>query len=35
MLPLIKAFQKADLYSKVPKLPPLEAFEVKYKLLLE
>jgi inositol oxygenase len=35
MLPLVKSFQKADLYSKVPKLPPLENLEARYKLLLE
>ncbi|AJC49072.1 hypothetical protein IB642_04950 [Allofrancisella guangzhouensis] len=35
LLPLLKAFQKADLYSKLPELPPKEALEVKYKALLD
>ena len=35
MLPLLKAFQKADLYSKSPDLPPLNELEAKYKKLLD
>jgi len=35
MLPLLKAFQKADLYSKVPELPPKHVLEPKYKGLLD
>ncbi len=34
LLPLLKAFQKADLYSKLPELPPKEVLEAKYKGLL-
>ena len=34
ILPLLKAFQKADLYSKLPELPPKEILEKKYKSLL-
>ncbi|WP_119329435.1 inositol oxygenase family protein [Cysteiniphilum halobium] len=34
LLPLLKAFQKADLYSKLPELPPKEVLEAKYKALL-
>jgi inositol oxygenase len=35
LLPLLKAFQKADLYSKLPELPPKEVLEKKYKALLD
>jgi inositol oxygenase len=35
LLPLLKAFQKADLYSKLPELPPKEVLEAKYKGLLD
>lgn len=35
LLPLLKAFQKADLYSKLPELPPKEVLEAKYKALLK
>lgn len=35
MLPLLKAFQKADLYSKSPNLPPLDVLEAKYRKLLD
>lgn len=35
LLPLLKAFQKADLYSKLPDLPPKELLEAKYKALLD
>ena len=35
MLPLLKAFQKADLYSKTPDLPPQEVLEAKYRKLLD
>lgn len=35
MLPLLKAFQKADLYSKSPDLPPQEVLEAKYIKLLD
>ena len=35
MLPLLKAFQKADLYSKTPDLPPQHILEAKYKALLD
>ncbi len=34
MLPLLKAFQKADLYSKTPDLPPQDVLEAKYTALL-
>lgn len=34
MLPLLKAFQKADLYSKSPDLPPQDVLEAKYVKLL-
>ncbi|AVC44329.1 hypothetical protein B4919_05815 [Francisella tularensis subsp. novicida] len=35
LLPLLKAFQKADLYSKLPELPAKEVLETKYKALLD
>ncbi|MEN9946475.1 MAG: inositol oxygenase [Pseudomonadota bacterium] len=35
MLPLLKAFQKADLYSKSPVLPPLAELKIKYQILLD
>lgn len=35
LLPLLKAFQKADLYSKLPELPPKEVLEKKYTALLD
>ncbi|MBU3021215.1 inositol oxygenase [Aestuariibacter sp. A3R04] len=35
LLPLLKAFQKADLYSKSPHLPPLDILERKYTSLME
>lgn len=35
MLPLLKAFQKADLYSKSPNLPPLDVLEAKYRGLMD
>ena len=35
MLPLLKAFQKADLYSKTPDLPPQDILEAKYRKLLD
>ena len=35
MLPLLKAFQKADLYSKTPDLPPQDVLEAKYTALLD
>lgn len=35
MLPLVKAFQKADLYSKTPDLPPQDVLEAKYTALLK
>lgn len=35
MLPLLKAFQKADLYSKSPDLPPLDVLEAKYRKLMD
>lgn len=35
LLPLLKTFQKADLYSKLPELPPKEVLEAKYKSLLD
>ncbi|AJI75081.1 hypothetical protein BZ13_266 [Francisella philomiragia subsp. philomiragia ATCC 25015] len=35
LLPLLKAFQKADLYSKLPELPPKDVLEIKYKTLLD
>ncbi len=34
-LPLLKAFQKADLYSKLPELPPRALLEHKYHALLK
>lgn len=34
LLPLLKAFQKADLYSKNPDLPPMDILEAKYTKLL-
>lgn len=35
LLPLLKAFQKADLYSKLPELPPKNVLEKKYHTLLK
>ena len=35
MLPLLKAFQKADLYSKTEDVPPIEEIKEKYELLIE
>ncbi|MBX9865817.1 MAG: inositol oxygenase [Burkholderiales bacterium] len=35
MLPLLKAFQKADLYSKTPNLPAQDVLEAKYHKLLD
>lgn len=35
LLPLLKAFQKADLYSKLPELPSKEMLESKYKALID
>jgi inositol oxygenase len=35
LLPLLKAFQKADLYSKSPSLPPLDILEAKYRKLMD
>ena len=34
MLPLLKAFQHGDLYSKLPQLPPIDILKKKYETLL-